>query len=444
MPSREADMLQSFSTKRLSNELSLKFAKQLSNEYPELGFLRPKSYFNAFKKLKNNTSAGLPSMSSKLKWKEKFINFLVLQYPGMDFDSAAQQYYVDSANKNSYAIVFTRTQENEKTRNVWGYPADRVLLEQRYYIPLLEEQKERSWRSALSDADDIDLQVTFLMDQAKNMGRTLVSVDFKSFDNSVSPELISRSFDLVRALFQPGEIFDFEMNEISKDFQSMPIYTPFRIFKGYHGVPSGSTFTNEIDSLVQFGVAKASGVVGELCQVQGDDGLYTIESKDYKTLIKTFENYGLNLSTDKSLTSDEHCTFLQKLYHPDFRKQNGIIPGVYSTYRALIRLVYPEREPEFGKLKSAGVSLADYNRIRSIQILENCKNHPLHEDLVYFVDDLWSEEGLKVNDAAVEMYSVATVNEDQSFKTQQYGGDLTGWNNFETVKLLNNRINLQS
>lgn len=440
MPTRQDDMLQSFSSKPISESLGEKFTNSIFDEYPKLKYLRPISYSNAFDKLKSNTSAGLPHLTSKSNWKLRFIKKLNEFYPNQAFDEQCRLFFLESSDKKFYAITFTRTQENEKTRNVWGYPAEKVLLEQRYYIPLLNEQKKKFWRSALSDADNIDFHVTTLMNQANVLGRHLVSVDFKGFDNSVSPNLSTRAFDFIRQLFQSGELYDFELNLISRDFTTLPIFTPFRIFEGSHGVPSGSTFTNEIDSIVQFGVAKSSGVIHELCQVQGDDGLYIVEESGYDTLIKTFEKFGLNLSKDKSDFSKEYCNYLQKLYHPHFRMQNGVIPGVYSTYRALIRLVYPEREPEFGKLKSSGVSLADYNRIRAIQILENCKNHPLHKNLVYFVMDLWSEEGLQVKDAAVINYSNAVRDEDLAYKGNQYGGDLDGWNSFKTVQIINERL----
>lgn len=397
--------------------------------------LRPSLWKTAFAALKDNTAGGLPGLASKKIWKVKFLKFIETLNVN-NFEIACDIYmmnYWDMYSK--IAMAYTRTQEKGKTRTVWGYPTDVVFLEQKYYIPLLEAQKKQTWRSALLDPDSIDRYVTETINRANSVGKYLVSVDFKGFDTSVSPSLCTTVFEVILSLFQRTLENERDIKIISKNFTSMPIITPFRLFKGEHGVPSGSTFTNEVDSLVQIGVARSSDLVLDDCQVQGDDGLYILkEDNKYDALIKHFEDYGLNLSKDKSSISKEYAIFLQKLYHPHFRKGNGDIPGIYSTYRALLRLCYPEREPEFAKITASGVSLADYNRIRAIQILENCKNHPLHSDLVNFVNDHWSEGGLRVSKVIVKDFKSAIERGD--VKNTQRQDNLTGWDTFKTVQLL--------
>ena len=171
-----------------------------------------------------------------------------------------------------------------------------------------------------------------------------------------------------------------EINYIADRFLNIGLVTPDGIISGPHGVPSGSTFTNEVDSIVQYLVASnCSSVDTNYCSIQGDDGVYF--SSDPDDLFSCFEKVGLDVNKDKSLVSNSTVNYLQLLYHSDYNRGDNLV-GVYSTYRALIRLVYPERFEDFSKDDISG---KDYFAIRSISILENCKNHPLFKEFVNYV-----------------------------------------------------------
>lgn len=428
-------MITTFSKKPIAPQKLEAFAEAVKVALSNIKNLRPVLWKTAFEALKNNTAGGLPGLTSKRIWKENFLKFVETLNTN-SFEIACDMYMMNNwDNYSKVAMPYTRTQELGKTRTVWGYPADVVFVEQKYYIPLLEMQKKQQWRAALLDPDSVDRYVTETINRANSVGKYLVSVDFKGFDTSVSPSLCTVVFNVILSLFQQTYENQRDLNIISKNFTSMPIITPFRLYKGEHGVPSGSTFTNEVDSLVQIGVARSSNLVLDDCQVQGDDGLYILnDDSKYDDLIKHFADYGLTLSKEKSSFSKEYAIYLQKLYHPYFRQGNGDIPGVYSTYRALLRLCYPEKEPEFGKITKVGVSLADYNKIRAIQILENCKNHPLHSELVNFVNDRWSEGGLRVSKYVVKDFKDAI--ERGEVKNTQRQDNLKGWDKFKTVQVL--------
>lgn len=376
--------------------------------------LRPLSIDNAANLLKNNTNSGLPWCVKKKLIKHELIN---------DF-----KYYLD---RKDPCILFTRTQEQGKTRNVWGYPSADTLNEMKFYAPLLEYQKKLKWRAVLNSPDLVDYEITNLINNAKLSGRQLLSIDFSSYDASISKELQGAAFEYIKSLFQ-NNCAD-ELNYIQHRFNTIGIITPDGVWDGPHGVPSGSTLTNEVDSLVQFSVISNLNLIDiNNIQIQGDDGAYAVWADDVEKIFNGFKHYGLNVNEDKSYIDSNYVIFLQKLYHSDYRLDNNLIGGIYPTYRALCRLVYQERWSDF---EEHDISGQDYYSLRAISILENCKYHPLFEEFVKFVikiDDYnlrFTENGLK------SFIRMSEVNGTVGNITNQYG-DVGGIKNFSSYKLI--------
>lgn len=376
--------------------------------------LRPLSVEKASQLLKNSTNSGLPWYTRKGDIKQTLVsNF---------------EYYLD---RQDPCVLFTRTQEQGKTRNVWGYPSADTLNEMRYYAPLLDYQKKLSWRAALNDPDTVDRGITDLINNAMISGKKLVSIDFSAYDASVSKELQRAAFDYIKSLFQNNCAED--LDYIAHRFNTIGIITPDGVWNGSHGVPSGSTFTNEVDSLVQYLVIASLGIVDlSKMQIQGDDGAYAVLAHLVEELFEALERCGLNVNEEKSLVADDHLLYLQKLYHNDYRQDNGLIGGIYSTYRALSRLVYQERWTNF---VDEGISGEDYYSLRAISILENCKYHPLFEELVKYVVEI-DDRNLRFTENGLRSY-IRMQQKDGTVGniTNQYG-DMGGIKSFESYKLI--------
>lgn len=379
--------------------------------------LRPISYDMAIKTLKNSTNSGLPFFTKKGLVKPLYASSSHL------------------ANTKSFypSVLFTRTQEGNKTRDVWGYCMAATIFESRYYRPLLDYQKKLSWRSALLGPNDVDRRVTDLVNSSLLRGSYLLSIDFSKYDASISGKLINYAFGYVKSLFQRD--FHNEIDTIKDFFYSGGIVTPDGIISGNHGVPSGSTFTNEIDSIVQYLISTNSKYIfKENMQIQGDDGVYCVSKDNVPFVFDSFTDQGLEVNRDKSIISDRYCTYLQKYYSPNYRNYDGLIGGIYPVYRALLRIVYQERWTDF---EDFGILGKDYYSIRTITILENCKHHPLFKELVQFIYSLdkyklkYSQDGLN---KYVSMLTETSGSE--GFLFNQYGDDIRGISNFETVKLL--------
>lgn len=374
--------------------------------------LRPLSFDNAMKFIKNNTNSGLPYYVRKSKVKETYSENLTI--------------YQD---REDPCILFTRTQESKKTRPVWGYPFFDTLKEMCFYRPLFEFQRKLSWRSALRGPHEVDLSLTRIILSAIRNNEKLVSIDFSGYDTTVKGSLLDKAFDYIRKLFQPQ--FHSMIDELALRFQTIKLITPDGIFSGYHGVPSGSTFTNEVDSIVQYLIAISFGLSADQFDIQGDDAAY--RTKSAKLLLEYFADFGLKVNDEKSFISNNYLVYCQKLHHIDYIR-NGLIGGIYPTYRALNRILYLEKFDQFVEDEITG---SDYFSIRCLAILENCKYHPLFEHLVSYIYEL-DKYNLKYSDKGLIKYIERTYNS-RGFTDElsnQYGDYLKGFKSFESVKLI--------
>ena len=345
------------------------------------GRLRPSTVASAVSDLIASSNSGLPYLSRKGEVRERIESDAV-------------------ADRGVYpCVLFTRTQERGKTRNIWGYPSADTVWEQQFFRPWLAVEKMQSCRAALHGPDAVDAGVTALL-SSKRSDETLYCVDFEAFDSSVRPELATAAFKEISDWYQRN--FRGEVAELAFRFLTIPIVTPEGIWSGTHGVPSGSSWTNTIDSLVQL---EASGHPRELCQVQGDDGCYLISAQGTKDLEDSFARNGLKLNEEKSHVSPEEAVYLQRYYHPNYPSvdYDRRLGGVYSLYRAAHRIKYLERWTDF---EAVGISGDDYFSLRTVMILENCKHHPGHREMVQFVQRS-DQNGLRFNRSSIPAFSKA-------------------------------------
>jgi len=384
--------------------------------------LRPLEVVGAIGFLKNATNSGLPDYTKKKNVKDLYKSYTLSQISTVLKDLF-----------NHACILFTRTQENGKTRNVWGFSIIMTIFEMCFYRPVLELQSKQSWRRALNTPDDINVAITKLIDTSISAGNQILSIDFSAYDNSVKSHLIKPAFESIKMLFQQ-KYWDY-IDQVCYNFINVPIVTPDGVLTGPHGIPSGSTFTNEIDSIVQFGVARECNDIKllELCQIQGDDGAYSVTSSE--PVFEHFKSYGLKVNEDKSYVSSNWAIYLQQLFHADYRNSDGVITGIYPIYRALNRILFLERFTDFS---DDGIKGSDYFSIRTISILEQCKHHPLFEDFVRLIWSLdkynlsFSAQGL----AAYIRRIADKEGKDLSFRNWTYGENVSGIKTFETFKLI--------
>jgi len=378
--------------------------------------LVPISIQDAVNELKLKTAASLPFMQKKGK---------VIKEVLANFDSLLK--------RKDPCCLYTRTTEMKKTRNVWGYPIADTIFEMMFYIPLLNFQKQQWNRAALVSPDVTAQRITQLILYAMSHDMVLYSVDFAAFDASIKYQYIIKAFDYIKSLFASD--FASYLAYVCERMYTIGIVTPSGIYVGKHGVPSGSTFTNEVDSIVQFGIASLCDFINaKMCQIQGDDGVYVMSKENIEEFEAAFKYAGLKLEKSKSIIAKDHVIFCQNLYHIDYMNDQGYIGGIYPTFRALNRILFQERFIDF---KKDGIDGSNYFSIRCITILENCKHHPLHEELVRFV--LSKEKyRLDISDDQLTKYC-SMLHRDKATVTNlnhQYGTQVEGIKGFKTYELI--------
>lgn len=355
------------------------------------GSLRTMDLRAVGRSLVKSSSAGLPYMRRK---------GLVLETALSNYESEVDRYS---------CVLYTRTQEGRKTRDVWGTPISDVIREQQYVIPYLRHERLLAHRSALLGPQSVDNSITNLL-FGKRPSEVVVSVDFSGFDASITPTMAHNAFSLIASDFQsslwPG------LYQIYRRFVTIPIFTPEGEWSGPHGVPSGSAWTNTVDSAVQF---LAAGKYAHRCQIQGDDGLYVVPEGERDELLRRFTESGLSINESKSHTfHSEEGIYLQRYYHPDYVDlySGRGLGGVYPIFRALNRIKYLERWTDLAR---EGMTGGDFFSLRTIMILENCKHHPAFRDLVRYVAQTdakglhFTSEGLKAFSRALESKTRAGV-----------------------------------
>jgi hypothetical protein len=374
----------------------------------EPGRLRHISPAKAILKLKNSTAAGLPDMVKKGVAKEGLLST-----------------FEEQLDKNYPGLLFTRTQPG-KTRNVIGPGIADALYEMMIFSPLLEWHKSNSpWRSALIGPSQISERVTHLL----RLPGKKVSVDFSAYDSTLRETSQTYVRDYIKNKFQIAE-HDM-IDAIMARLLTIGVVTPDGIYYGNHGVPSGSTLTNEVDSDAQFIISSSVLDTMNEGDINGDDGIYSTDEVD--SLIRAFTDEGLVVNDEKTHVSDEYFIYLQNYYGPEYIVDGLNVP-VYPLYRTLANATFMERWVNFEEFGLIG---ADYFNIALISKLENNVNHPLYRKLVQFCLK-HDKYDLKVSEKGLSKYveMITQTSGTQDIFQNQYSDDIKGFKNFTTVKLI--------
>jgi len=220
-----------------------------------------------------------------------------------------------------------------KQRVVWGYPHYISIHELRLQNALLPILRKLPQFCALVDSDAVNMVVSEMI----NMQFLKLSVDYSGFDTTV-PNLLTRmAFDVVRHTFKrsASRMIDF----VEDVFHNIPLLNPSGVWHGIHTVPSGSVWTNQIDSLCQWIKAEYCALVmnNQLIRstFQGDDGVWMFRDKwaleDVRDIASQF---GMHISSDKGGVSLNDVFYLQNVHTRGYVR-DGLYVGVRPLERAL-------------------------------------------------------------------------------------------------------------
>nr|UAW00457.1 MAG: RNA-dependent RNA polymerase [Porcine picobirnavirus] len=192
-------------------------------------------------------------------------------------------------------------------------------------------------------------------------------------------------FDVIKHYFKRS-YWD-ELHQIISYVFEMPIITNLGYIDQEHAMPSGSEWTNFIETMWNFMFTVYLELKYKLkfklrCGI-GDDQLWILSGdwteKNIKwvvdTVIKEFDIAGLPGNPEKQEVALHKTGFLQRLLTTEWNGSDGTVPaaGVYSLIRNVTSQVYPEF---YHNEKDWDASMF---ALRVIMIAENCCNHPLFE-----------------------------------------------------------------
>lgn len=395
------------------------------------GILVPLSSQEAYDRLPKSTNWGSPYFKSGTEFGSVYLK---------DFENL---YFSNKSKLIEYPSVLgwrgqpTSLQELPKQRDVWMYPHFMSILEKKYLDPVIKIARRDLTFSALNGFDGVDYGVTQLFSNlktthGKNETLFLLSIDFSKFDKSIKAKFIIDSFSIIKYWYANNKVYSEDLDLICKYFLSGPLLLPNnQVLNGLHGVPSGSGFTNFVDSLVNllfyyYLVYNNFYLFSEIGFpiVQGDDGIYPFKFNHpyspthihimLSALQKSAKDFCLDLNVSKqfvSIYSDrvkfsegqlikefecpvllgELCVhYLQRIhldsysvYFKQFDHFRNV--GVRSLFRCLNGLL------------SLEILSSRWNKwmesVRFIMQIENCKYHPF---INYFIEWCINKDKLRL------------------------------------------------
>lgn len=261
-----------------------------------------------------------------------------------------------------------------KIRATWGYPAEAFLEEARFFYPYMDWIKTSAKTPIAYGLEMSTGGMTAINNMARFFqGQRFVMLDWKRFDKHIPAWIIRDAFKILYECFADDKVLDSEgkiwkvrPRLTHKRWQAMVRYfinTPIRSSKGDrwmkdHGVPSGSAWTNILDTIVNVIVTRylmydVSGKLPSFDVYQGDDGFVILDSEELNLEVYAqiaHERFGMVLNTEKSyLTTNPDNIMFLGYYNKDgrpWRSQDFLIASaclperpVYEEIDSLARCV---------------------------------------------------------------------------------------------------------
>jgi hypothetical protein len=360
----------------------------LSRCYQEWGAvreaqLRPRPQAETVMKMKLSTQAGSPMWGKRRDVVYETIPCRVwkLDDLGPDIDAIGWHNHVA-------AVLGWRGQEggpepdDVKQRVVWMFPLSVNVLEQTVYQPLIEAFQKHRLVPAWCSNEDVDLEITRLFD-SKDPADLIVCTDFSKYDQHFNENMSDAAYYLIDQLMADCK----EKKDWLKDVFPIKYKIPLIldvdvVYYGRHGMGSGSGGTNFDETIVHRALQHEAALLAgqELnlnSQCLGDDGILSYPGITVDAVVEAYSKHGQEMNPDKQYAATDHCVYLRRWHHSNYRK-NGVAVGVYSTYRALGRLMYQER---YYSPKMWGPKMV---ALRQLSIIENVRHHPLCEEFAEF------------------------------------------------------------
>lgn len=289
----------------------------------------------------------------------------------------------------AFSRLHVSTPIKPKLRHIWGRAFHNILIESLLGQNLLK--KIINADSPLYIGKDIHKHLPAEIDViTRQHGHFTYCLDFSSFDASVNRQLLSIAWDILHSLF----VFDDPWDELIFDyckelFINTPVIMPNgKLYLAKIGVPSGSLFTQIVDSIINLILMYAMQIkyFGNPCHtyVCGDDSVFCAPKFiDAHSIAAFFKNYGMKLNADKSVIT-AHRREVHFLGH-----EFTINRATRKETNALALLLYPEHPVETPAHSLTRIASLVYDCSYTSWLLYNIYKTMIH---TYSVD--WNDEAL--------------------------------------------------
>lgn len=301
----------------------------------------------------------------------------------------AIKHYKDSIDEKYPCTLGQRASMGKtgvKARNIFMASMDVNVAGQRYQQPLQDYIRSLGIDFFLPWEGWDKVQARISQTWSDHPDALKVGADYTGMDQHFNLYHGLEGFDVVKHFFKPK--YWPELRKIITYVFKMPILTGLGYVDQVHAMPSGSEWTNFLETVWNYIFSIYMEIKYHfkflLRMGIGDDQSWFLDGKwnasgvrwMTETIVKEFDYAGLPGNPDKQEVSTYEMTFLQRFSCNDWNGYDGKTraAGVYSMVRNVTSQMYPEfmlhikpDQPQWHELFP----------IRAIQIAENLQYHPL-------------------------------------------------------------------
>lgn len=304
---------------------------------------------------KEDTNAGWTWINTGLRTKgenmegsfEKWLIFVEQGIRAGTFNRPILPWYRTQGKGHAFTSDGKKTNDcDHKTRLISMVDLFVIITENRFARPIQQFMATLKWYAG---GKELSTQLASIITHLRTKFHHWVSLDYSAYDQSISAWLIRDAFKVIRAAFKNLSERDRQvMDVIEHDF----IYKGFVLDDGIHwackGVPSGSMWTQIVDSIVNYLMIRtyldAKGSEGEMLLMGDDNLLYTFDQIDVDDLSSYLaHNFGVNVNPSKTDhgSARQNPTFLSSEWMPEGRNR--------EYHEVLAKMMYPERRRFYSK-----------------------------------------------------------------------------------------------
>jgi len=303
---------------------------------------------------RKDTHAGFAFVETGKREKGDYLDGIFKKYEQEEHKARMQKFYRNliliavrtQGNGHAYDEDGNKTNDcDHKTRVVSMITIMLILMELRFAKGVQDFMAEVDWYAG---GKNLDIEVAQWINSHRIEYRFWCTLDYSSFDSSISAWLIHDAFEIMRSWFTLSPDDEELFILVEKAFIEKDFVIGEGIVHSVKGVPSGSMFTQIVDSIVNrlmiLTYAFSHDLTLEMI-IMGDDNLIFCNSHiDIEDLAGYLRRmFGVTINPAKTVEGDRYKdpVFLSRIWTPGGCDR--------ETHELVAKMLYPERDRKYGK-----------------------------------------------------------------------------------------------